>query len=436
LKKWIWILIVVVALIAILVIPIPTGVCEDGGTRTYTALTYKIVKWNRLIADSTFKTQASVYSKTRVYCYPDNFASLDSLWAREEENVELSVTVRILDMYGATVKANPCDPPLDMTLTFSRLGLPQIGAQVGSQVRLTYKGGVRETAPQQINVIRWEMVKQTEQSEQWVDKAVAKACSNQIFGAIRITNIEYDCFYAVPIIPTPYVIKMNGELPQEYCVGDQVFCTYENTWYDEEKQRVEADVLTVTASDWKPEPNVDYKPVIYLYPEEETEVSVQLNLNGKLICTYPSYGNGWIVTAAPDGTLSDVKGMTYNYLYWEGKLDTQYDLSQGFCVKGTDTAAFLETALAKLGLTRREANEFIVFWLPFMERNPYNIISFQTDAYTDAAQLQVSPQPDTVIRVFMAWRASENYTELPQQELTAPPRKGFTVVEWGGATIQ
>ena len=74
---------------------------------------------------------------------------------------------------------------------------------------------------------------------------------------------------------------------------------------------------------------------------------------------------------------------TYNYLYWEGETYAQYDLSKGFCVKGEDTAAFLEDALEQLGLTRREANEFIVYWLPLMEHNPYNKISFQTDIYTD-----------------------------------------------------
>lgn len=52
-KKKIWIPIVIV-LIAVLFIPIPSGVYKDGGTREYTALTYKIVKWNRLTGDSTY----------------------------------------------------------------------------------------------------------------------------------------------------------------------------------------------------------------------------------------------------------------------------------------------------------------------------------------------------------------------------------------------
>ena len=177
------------------------------------------------------------------------------------------------------------------------------------------------------------------------------------------------------------------------------------------------------------------KPVIYLYPEKETTVTVKLDYAGTLTCTYPAYGDGWTVTACPDGTLTDDAGQTYSYLYWEGADTIAYDFSQGFCVAGTDTAAFLEDALAQLGLTRREANEFIVYWLPLMERNPYNVISFQTDAYTQAAGLHIDPAPDTLIRVFMAWQSSDSFVKLPAQALTAPARTGFTVVEWGGTKI-
>ena len=178
-----------------------------------------------------------------------------------------------------------------------------------------------------------------------------------------------------------------------------------------------------------------HKPVLYLYPEETTEVAVKLDLPGELTCTYPAYNNGWTVTAAPDGTLTDESGQTYSYLYWEGETATEYDLSEGFCVAGTDTAAFLEDALAQLGLTRREANEFIVYWLPQMEDNPYNLITFQQEAYTKAAKLTVTPAPDSVLRVFMTWKPLESPVDLTAQTLPAFDRHGFTVVEWGGCRM-
>ena len=71
-----------------------------------------------------------------------------------------------------------------------------------------------------------------------------------------------------------------------------------------------------------------------------------------------------------------------------------------------------------------------------MEQNPYNIISFQTDIYADAAELQIDPAPDTLIRVFMTWKAADSFVELAEQALTAPERSGFTVIEWGGTEVQ
>ena len=177
------------------------------------------------------------------------------------------------------------------------------------------------------------------------------------------------------------------------------------------------------------------KPVIYLYPREETNVDVTLDYDGHLTCTYPKYTGGWSVTARPDGTLTDGAGQSYNYLYWEGEDRNECDFSRGFCVAGADSAAFLEDALARLGLTRREANEFIVFWLPQLEENPYNLIAFQTDAYTDHARLTVTPEPDTVLRVFMAWKPLDALVEIEAQPLTAPTREGFTLVEWGGSRV-
>ncbi|HIY21422.1 MAG TPA: hypothetical protein H9841_05935 [Candidatus Flavonifractor merdigallinarum] len=70
-----------------------------------------------------------------------------------------------------------------------------------------------------------------------------------------------------------------------------------------------------------------------------------------------------------------------------------------------------------------------------MEENPYNLLSFQTTAYTDGAELTIDPAPDTLIRVFLAWKGLEKPVEVEPQTLTAPERTGFTVVEWGGTEV-
>lgn len=180
------------------------------------------------------------------------------------------------------------------------------------------------------------------------------------------------------------------------------------------------------------------KPVIYLYPEEKNEVSVQIDFsgNGTLTCTYPEYSNGWNVTAMPDGTLYDKDGNEYYCLYWEGEGEYNLDFSEGFCVKGEDTADFLREKLMYMGLTAKEANEFIIYWLPVMQKNPYNIITFHTDDYVNAVPLTVSPIPDSTIRVFMTFSASNSEVAIPIQTLPQYARNGFTVVEWGGGEIK
>ena len=180
----------------------------------------------------------------------------------------------------------------------------------------------------------------------------------------------------------------------------------------------------------------DAKPVIYLYPEQETTVSVSLDYAGTLTATYPAYENGWTVTAEPDGTLHDENGDEYSYLFWEGENNTDYDFSKGFCVAGADTADFLREKLAEIGLTPREYNEFIVYWLPKMQDNPYNLISFQSETYTDAAKLDIDPTPDSLLRVFMAWKPLGRPQNIEPQTFASFERNGFTVVEWGGCEVK
>ncbi|MBO4423558.1 MAG: hypothetical protein J5879_08970, partial [Clostridia bacterium] len=152
-------------------------------------------------------------------------------------------------------------------------------------------------------------------------------------------------------------------------------------------------VVSARISDYEAGEPVYDKPIIYLYPEKDTVCSVKLDVSGGITCSYPQYSeNGWEnFTARPDGTLVFPDGREYYALYWEGKGAGELDMSSGFCVKGSDTAAFLSDILPKLGLNAKEANEFIIYWLPRMQNNEYNLISFQTEAYTDNAKLTVTP---------------------------------------------
>lgn len=434
-KKKFWIILaVVVVVLVVLVTPYRINHCNDGGTKEYCALIYRVVDWNRITEDGN-------YEKTRIYFFGDVFKPIDELWEREDPNVEHRLIATVLELNGGTALVEPVEYEDERSssarISFDTGNLPDIGAEVGSVVKVTYRGGIRESYPATIDAIDWEItedLRHIEYTEQWLDSETAEQLDDCSWD-MTITRIYSNCFFATRVGGMPYEIKVNGTLSDEWCVGDQVLVTLKAR-YQDDKNRYEGDMDGICVSDLEFDPMACYKPVIYLYPEEETQVSVKLTLNGELTCTYPAYSDGWAVMASPDGTLTDDAGQTYNYLYWEGETHAQWDMTTGFCVRGEDTAAFLENALAKLGLNRREANEFIVYWLPLMEGNAYNIISFQTDVYTDAARLDIEPAPDTLIRVFMAWQEADSYVELEEQKLTALERTGFTAVEWGGTEIR
>ena len=181
------------------------------------------------------------------------------------------------------------------------------------------------------------------------------------------------------------------------------------------------------------------KPILYLYPEDETEVSVLLGKADNLTVSYPRYEGGWNVLAKPNGELKDLKtGRELYALYYESKLDTEYTVQdEGFVVKGADAAAFLEEKLSLLGLSAREAEEFIVYWLPELEANAYNYVHFESlEEINENMPLTVSPTPDSVIRVWMTYKGLESPIEVREQKIETPSRNGFTIVEWGGSELR
>ena len=182
------------------------------------------------------------------------------------------------------------------------------------------------------------------------------------------------------------------------------------------------------------DPAIAAKPIIYLYPTEETEVNVTLWTPENLSHTYPKYNSEkWRnVVAEPDGDLEDMDTWRKLYaLYREWKTYAEDNFEEWFVVKWEDIIPFLEEKLAILWLNEREAEEFIVYWLPQMENNKYNLIRFETQAQQDENMpLNITPTPDTVIRVMMDWKAIDEPINIPEQELNTPERTWFTVVEW------
>lgn len=184
------------------------------------------------------------------------------------------------------------------------------------------------------------------------------------------------------------------------------------------------------------------KPVIYLYPTHKQDIEVKLEYKWKIIADYPDYNDqikGREVTAYPDGKIiNKIDKQEYNYIFWEGltKEKINRDFSKWFVIKGEDTKKFLQQKLSEIGLTPREYNEFIVYWYPLMQNNKYNIIHFADKQYTNIAPLTISPKPDSILRIFMVYKPSEEIIPIEEQEIKPFQRKWFTVIEWWGTKIE
>ena len=106
-------------------------------------------------------------------------------------------------------------------------------------------------------------------------------------------------------------------------------------------------------------------------------------------------------------------------------------------VKKENIILFLEEKLEILGLNEYEAEEFIIYWLPQLEKNEYNFIRFASiEEINENMPLEFSSKPDTLIRVLMQFKGLDEEIKVKEQNLEKVSRKGFTVVEWGGSEIK
>jgi hypothetical protein len=174
------------------------------------------------------------------------------------------------------------------------------------------------------------------------------------------------------------------------------------------------------------------KPVIYLYPEKTTKISVALPSFVNVTKSEPAYpAKGWNVIAQPNGALT-YNGSNYDSLYWEGTGIGYATPKQGFIVKDGDVAGFLKSTLPKYGLNEKETADFMEFWVPKFTGAPYYRISFLTSDWNKAAPLHVSPAPRTSIRLFMDWSKLSGPATIAAPQIVTPSRNGYTLVEWGG----
>ncbi len=179
------------------------------------------------------------------------------------------------------------------------------------------------------------------------------------------------------------------------------------------------------------------KPILYLYPEKETFVTVSFKHPENLTTTYPKFKDNWYVKASPNGDLYDMDNNYYYGLYWEENSNHQVDFKTGFYVTKENAISFLEEKLTTIGLNAKERNEFIMYWLPILEKNKQSLVYFElTEERNNYNELIINPQPDSLLRVAIHVKKVNQKVNIKEQKLPQFKRQGFTAVEWGGVLYE
>jgi hypothetical protein len=196
------------------------------------------------------------------------------------------------------------------------------------------------------------------------------------------------------------------------------------------------------------------KPAIYLYPQTDTSVSVKLDIDGEITKTIPPYNNGWHVLAKADGTITDEsqgeQGKHYDYLFWEAKPKKLELPDKGWIVARKDLEEWFNEYLPKLGLNKKEKEQFMEYWLERLQGKNYYELKLLDRAFLEEhAKLTITPSPDTLIRVIFCFTPldeykpdeykpdghktdADGYKALEPPLIETPERKGFVSLEWGG----
>ena len=265
------------------------------------------------------------------------------------------------------------------------------------------------------------------------------------FNGIIDDKAKRSILYSIDGLESKNVLIDNDHIIVETTPGKHIF----QFFYDTDHFEITTDSLEIL-SQYRDDYNVFFenskfpviidKPVIYLYPEKETSIHLEVKSKGEMTFMYPAYTDGWDFKAAPNGTLLFDES-AYNYLFWEAKQFQQLNADEfhkGFIVKKNEVISFLEEKLTTAGLTSKEQADFITYWGPRLQQNERSFVHFLINEECDRfAYLDIQPKPDHIYRIYIVWNEIVDEPEYKLLEQTIPrfERDGFTVLEWGGYEI-
>jgi len=171
------------------------------------------------------------------------------------------------------------------------------------------------------------------------------------------------------------------------------------------------------------------KPAVYLYPLKTMNVSVKVEVNGKLTYTDPDYGSGWNVSANPEGRING----KYDYLFYEADLKKIELPDEGWIVEYDNLEKWFDEYLPALGLNEKETGQFKEYWLGKLRKADYYGIKILDCSFlAENMRLVIYPEPETVLRLNFYFIPINVKMDMRPPVIKKIERKGFTVIEWGG----
>lgn len=151
-KKIIIISAIALVVAAVLFVPVPKGSYDDGGTKVYEALTYKLVKWNRLYEGDL------CYNSSRIYFGEDKNKSIDELWLEinPDAGKEASVfTAIVAEVDKSYILVEPAEGTNERN-SADKIYIPKSAADAleiesGDRIEIEYDGMIAEVYPAMID---------------------------------------------------------------------------------------------------------------------------------------------------------------------------------------------------------------------------------------------------------------------------------------------
>lgn len=122
------------------------------------------------------------------------------------------------------------------------------------------------------------------------------------------------------------------------------------------------------------------------------------------------------------------RNRNFSYIFWEAETNVHsnnlfsefFSYNKKFFFSKNEIEDKLDLLLRRKGLNEVESQDLITYWLPnFYEKDYVAVTFFDEDTYNEFANLEVFPQPENIIRIFLLFKTltKNEYEEKKKDEL-------------------